>query len=74
MDETSFFTVDELAKHLRVHPITIRKYIKNGRINAFKVGYGKRSPWRIPKTVSNTLALTDLETIISQLIDKKMEK
>jgi len=40
-------TVDEVADLLRADRRTIVKMIKFGRINAFKLGYGRRSRYLI---------------------------
>ena len=42
-----FYTVNELAEVLRVHPTTIYQSIRCGRIQAFRVGPGKKAPLRI---------------------------
>lgn len=36
MDE--FYTVNQAAIVLRVHPLTIRRYIKEGKLKAYRVG------------------------------------
>jgi excisionase family DNA binding protein len=41
-----FYTVPETAELLGVHPETVRRNIRSGRIKAFKVG-GGAGPWRI---------------------------
>ena len=38
-------TVKAVAEYLDVHPMTIYKYVKDGRIPAFKIG----DSWRIRK-------------------------
>ncbi|MBU4312463.1 MAG: helix-turn-helix domain-containing protein [Candidatus Omnitrophica bacterium] len=38
-------TVKDVASYLDVHPMTIYKYVKDGRIPAFKIG----DSWRIRK-------------------------
>ncbi len=38
-------TVKDVASYLNVHPMTIYKYVKDGRIPAFKIG----DSWRIRK-------------------------
>ncbi len=40
-----YLTPEELADILRVHPETIRKSIRQGRIRAQKVGRLWRIPW-----------------------------
>lgn len=37
------YTVNETAEELKIHPVTIRKWINEGRIKAVKVG----SDWRV---------------------------
>jgi hypothetical protein len=41
------YTVEDLSKIFRYDPQTIRKMIKEGRIHAFRLGKGKKSPYRI---------------------------
>ena len=38
-------TVKEIAEYLDVHPMTIYKYVQEGKIPAFKIG----ASWRIRK-------------------------
>ena len=33
-----FYTINQAAFTLKVHPLTIRRYIKEGKLKAFKVG------------------------------------
>lgn len=46
--EVEFYTVEQFAKKVSLHPNTIRIAIRHGRINAFRPGIGKKSPYRIP--------------------------
>jgi excisionase family DNA binding protein len=43
----ALLTVDEAAQRLRVHPMTIRRMIRDGRIAAVQLG-GPHAPIRIP--------------------------
>ncbi|ACV05059.1 hypothetical protein [Thermus phage P23-77] len=36
------YTVDEVARILRVHPLTVLRYIKRGRLRAKRIGRGYR--------------------------------
>jgi len=44
-EEDNFFTVDELARYLRMQPLTIYKHAASGKIPGFKVG----TYWRFKK-------------------------
>jgi excisionase family DNA binding protein len=43
--EDKFYTIDEVADILKVHHTTIRRAIKDKRLNAFKIG----TKWLIKK-------------------------
>ena len=44
--EETFFTVQELAKYLKMKPITIYKHASKGKLPGFKVG----AAWRFKKS------------------------
>lgn len=69
--ESDFFTIKEFACKIGVHPNTVRRGIKSGRICAFKVGSGKRGAFRIAKTEINRIALFDMEEMIEKIIEKR---
>jgi len=53
MGDNDLFTVRELAKYLRMKPVTIYKHATQGKIPGFKVG----SHWRFKKsTVDNWIS------------------
>ncbi len=33
-----FYTINQAAVSLKVHPLTVRRYIKEGKLKAFRVG------------------------------------
>ena len=45
MDET--YTINEVAKILKYNPETIRRLIREGKINAFRIGMNSKFPYRI---------------------------
>jgi excisionase family DNA binding protein len=45
-ENVEFYTVDEVAKVLRLHPYTIRRLCREKRVPAFKFG----GQWRFEKT------------------------
>jgi excisionase family DNA binding protein len=44
-----FYTKDEVAKYLRVHPRTIERWLMSGSLKGYKLGKEKTSIWRIDK-------------------------
>lgn len=44
-----FYTIEEVAKELRVNPRTIMRWLKNGSLKGYKLGDGKTSLLRITK-------------------------
>ena len=55
--ETIYYTVDEASKVLKISPSTVRKYIRNGDLKAFKVT--PRGGWRIREDVLKSFGLGD---------------
>jgi excisionase family DNA binding protein len=47
------YTLEEVAKELRVNPRTIMRWLKNGQLKGYKLGGGKTSLLRISKTEVN---------------------
>lgn len=74
MQISDFLTIKEFADHLGVHPDTIRRSIKRGRITAVRLGAGKRAIYRIPKSEINRLAFHDMEKILDQIIEKRLQE
>ncbi len=70
-EQEKVLTVKEFAARVKVHPNTIRRAIKNGRIAAFRIGGGPRSALRIPESEIKRIAFLDLEEYIEKLIDKR---
>lgn len=66
-----FYTIDEFAEYLHVHYNTVRNGIKNGHIQAFRIGRGKKSSFRIPHSEISRMALFNLEEVIDTLIEKR---
>jgi len=45
-----FLTRDEVAKYFGVHNRTVERWLVSGSLKGYKLGDGKTSLWRIPKT------------------------
>ena len=69
-----FFNVNEFAKKIRVHPQTVRRCIKSGRIQAFKTSSGSRGEWRIPNTEIQRIAEFDVTKTIERIIEEKLQE
>lgn len=67
----AFYSIQQFADKVGVHANTIRRSIKSGRIQAFKVGSGKKSIYRIPFSEIQRIALFDLEEMIEKIIEKR---
>lgn len=68
---SDFYSIKEFALKLGVHANTIRRAIKNGRIQAFRVGIGIKSIYRIPYSEINRIALFDLKEMIEKMIQER---
>lgn len=72
--ENDFLSIKEFASKLRVHPNTIRRAIKNGRINALRLSSTKKSTYRIARTEIDRIALFDMEEMIDKIVEKRMKE
>lgn len=66
-----YISVKEFAKKVGVHYNTIIRSIKKGRLNAFRVGAGKKGCFRIAISEINRIAFMDLEERIERIINNK---
>lgn len=55
-----FLTVDEFAERIRMHPNSVRKSIREGKIFATRPSTGKRSPYRIAESELERLYLQSM--------------
>lgn len=66
-----FISVKEFASKLKLHPNTIRKAIKEKRIDAIRIGMSDRSTYRIPITEIPRMMKFDLDKYIDKLVDER---
>ena len=71
-NQSDFLSIKEFAAKIGVHPNTIRRSIKSGKISAFKIGSGKRSSYRIAKVEVERIAMFDMEEMIEKIIQKRI--
>lgn len=68
-----FFTVVEFANQISAHPNTVRNAIKCGRIQAFRIGKGKRSAYRILKSEIERMIAFDTGEIIEKIVNERIK-
>jgi len=47
MTQNELWTIEEVATLLRVHPETVRRWVRSGRMQAVRLGDGPKAPIRI---------------------------
>jgi excisionase family DNA binding protein len=55
--EMNFITVEDFAKRMKMHPASVRRSIRSGKIYAIRPGIGKKSPYRIAESELERLHL-----------------
>lgn len=61
--ENKFYTVDEVSEMLNIHPKTVRKYIREGKLGATKVG----KQWRIAGHDLSLLVEGEKNTVLKNI-------
>jgi len=69
--QRDFYSIKEFADRLGFHPNTIRRAIKRGKIQAFKISGLKGSTYRIPHSEIQRVAIKDMEDIIEMILEKR---
>lgn len=72
--EDEFLSAKEFACLVCMHYNTIIRAIKSGRINAFRVGSGKKAAFRIARSEIGRITLMDMEDLVSIIIEKSKGK
>lgn len=73
-DQKIYLSVNEFAKKLGKHPSSIRRAIKSNRINAIRIGQGKRASFSIPASELHRIGVVDLEDMINLMVEKKLKE
>ena len=71
--EQLFFTIKEFAEKLKIHPSTVRRAIKKGRVQAIRVGSANRPLYRIPCSEIDRIALFDLREMMKKIIQEETD-
>lgn len=72
--DNEYLTIKEFAKKLGMHHNTIRRAIKNNRIQTIRVGKSENSRYRIHISEIRRMAEFDLEEIIEIEVTKRIEQ
>jgi excisionase family DNA binding protein len=56
----NFLTVEEFAQRIKMHPGSVRRSIKQGKIFAIRPGMGKKAPYRIAESELERLHLQSM--------------
>ncbi len=71
-EKKDILSIKDFANEISVHPNSVRNMIKTGRLNAFKIGGGKTSSYRIARSEINRLSLINLENIVDDIVEKRL--
>lgn len=55
-------TVHEVSERLRLHPATVREWLRTGRLKGVRMG-GTKAGWRIPQSEIDRLERVDKEAL-----------
>ncbi len=72
--QKEYLSIQEFAELLDLHPNTIRRSIKAGKINAVQIGPGKLSEYRIARSEINRLSFLDLQDIVDKMVEDKLNQ
>lgn len=67
----SFLTVKQFADMVKMHPNSIYKAIRKGRLQAFRITDSRQSAWRIPESEVNRIAIKDMDVILNKIITQR---
>ena len=68
------YTVDDLSKIFQYDPQTIRRLIREGRIYAFRLGKGRKAPYRIMSEEVERLRAVGFDEQMKDLKENLLDK
>lgn len=69
-----YMSIKEFAAMMKMHPNSIRRSIKNGKLQAVRVGFGGHPAYRIPKSEISRIALFDLKDMVNAIMEEKINR
>ena len=70
-EDKDFYTINEFAEKLSVHPNSVRKAVKSGRISAVRLSGTERAMYRISHSELGRLVAVDIDEMINKEIEKR---
>ncbi len=70
--QNDFLSIKEFAAKIGVHPNTIRRAIKNGRLMACDIGTGEKHIYRIARSEIERISLLNLKDIVDKMVEERM--
>ena len=70
----AYISINEFARYMRVHHNTVRRAIRNKKLQAVNVGSGDRKIWRIPISEIHRLTEFDLASMIPGSLNRQLAK
>lgn len=71
IDGKEFLSVKEFASKMGLHPNTIRKFLKEKRIDYIRIGKTKKAVYRIPVCEITRIMKFELDIYIDHLVDER---
>ncbi len=65
MDISKLLTVEEVATQLKVHPESVRRWLREGRLDGYRIS--RRGGWRIRPESVQTMLVTGIEDFTKKL-------
>jgi hypothetical protein len=67
-----FLTIIEFAVKMHIHPNTVRRFIKEGRVQALNMGIGKKKIYRIPISEIDRMGMFNLREMLKVIREEEL--
>lgn len=69
-----FYSIKEFAELLNLHPRTIYRAIKGGKVSAFRLSNNRRSEYRIAASEIERLSKINLEEVVESIVKIRLNE
>lgn len=66
-----YLSIKEFASLMRVHPQTIRRSIRLGKLQSVRIGPGKTACYRIPRSEIGRISLFDMKEVVRGILKEE---